>query len=260
MLEKVWITGASSGIGAGLVRECSGRGADVVATARDENALRRVAGSCPAPVHVLPADLTDLDGLPGLVDSANRILGGVDALFLNAGVSQRATAVETSREVAERILTLNLLAPIELARLVLPGMIARGGGTIVVVTSLAGKAGFPLRSSYAASKHGLHGYFESLRAETADSGIRVTIAVPGFVRTDISRNALHGDGSPHRKMDENQESGISPQRCAAAIVRAANAGRLEVRPGMGFRGGLALLLHAVTPRLFARTIRTARPT
>lgn len=258
--QTVWITGASSGIGEALARECAARGARIVATARTEDALHRLSDTVNAEVHVVPADLSDLDSLPELTERVFRLVERVDVLILNAGMSQRSYAEETGTSVTRQIFALNVLSPIEVTRLSLPRMIAAGGGNIVPVSSLAGKAGFPLRSTYAATKHALHGYFEAVRAETYDRGIRVTIAVPGFVRTDISRHAVVGDGTLYGRMDENQAGGISPEACAKRILRAVDAGALEVRPGMGIRGRLALLLHTVAPRVFARTIRSVRPT
>lgn len=258
--KTVWVTGASSGIGAAVARAVSARGATVVATARREDALGALESSCPGTVHAVPADLANIEGLSGLVGAVADRTEGVDVLVLAAGVSQRSAAVETDPSVTETLFRLNVLSQIELCRLVLPSMIARGSGIVVPVTSLAGKAGFPLRSSYCATKHALHGYFEALRAETAEAGVAVTIAVPGFVRTEISRNALQGDGTTYGRMDENQASGMRPERCAEIILRAVERGALEVRPGMGLRGRLATFLHTVAPRVFARMIRTVRRT
>jgi short-subunit dehydrogenase len=258
--KVVWITGASSGIGASLVRESSRRGAIVVATSRNRDALQRVADSCTGEVLVIPADLTHIEGLPGLVETVQSLTNHIDTLILNAGVSQRSPAVDTSREVSAKIFALNTLAPMELTRLVLPEMMARGEGNVVAVSSLAGRVGFPLRSTYCASKHALHGYFEALRAETADRGVTVTVAVPGFVNTEISKKAVRGDGSAYGRMDENQDAGISPDKCAFDILDAVAGGKLEVSSGLGVRGRAALMLHAVAPRFFSRIIQKARPT
>lgn len=258
--RTVWITGASSGIGFALARECAARGATIVATARTDSALHRLADSVTSTVHVMPADLSYLDGLALLAERVFEAAARIDVLILNAGMSQRSYAVDTDPVVTRRLFAVNTLAPIELTRLVLPRMVAAGGGVIVPVSSLAGKAGFPLRSTYAATKHALHGYFEAVRAETHDRGIQVTIAVPGFIRTEISRHAVVGDGTPYGRMDENQSGGMSAGACAKRILRAVDAGSLEARPGMGLRGRLAMFLHAVAPRILARTLRAVRPT
>jgi short-subunit dehydrogenase len=204
--------------------------------------------------------MADTNGLAELVTQIRAQVTTIDGLVLCAGVSQRSTAVDTEPAVTERLFHINTLAPIALTRLVAPEMIARKHGLIVPVSSLAGKAGFPLRSTYSATKHALHGYFEAFRAECADNGVQITIAVPGFVATDISRNAVLGDGQTYGRMDENQENGITAEACARKIIAGIEHGALEVRTGMGLRGRLALVLHTLAPRLFARTIRAVRPT
>jgi dehydrogenase/reductase SDR family member 7B len=132
-------------------------------------------------------------------------------------------------------------------------MLARRTGQIVVISSVVGRFGTPFRSAYAASKHALHGFFESLRAELYDQGIRVTMICPGFVATELSVNALTGDGSPLGRMDKGQQVGMDPARCAAKIVKAIEAEQNEVY--IGGKETLGVYLQRFVPDLFAKIIR-----
>ena len=149
--KVVWITGASSGIGAALAWECAKHGAKVVLSARNAEALTKVAADCPDS-FVLPMDVTHFDAMPGLTKQVLDRYGRIDVLILNAGVSQRSRAIDTTLAVDEAILRTNFLGPVALTKAVLPSMVAAKSGRIVVISSLVGKFGTPLRSSYAASR------------------------------------------------------------------------------------------------------------
>lgn len=229
--QVVWITGASSGIGEALAKAFSAEGARVILSARRLEKLEVVASRCPEETKIFPLDLTDQDALPLKAEVAQALFGKIDILVHNAGISQRSPALETSMEVTRRIFETNVFGVIALTRAVLPRMIERGEGRIVVISSVLGKFGAPTRSSYAASKHALHGYFDSLRAEVYDKGIRITLVCPGYVQTEISFHALEADGSPHGRLDPGQAKGISPERCAQKILQAIREGRDEVTIG-----------------------------
>ena len=128
--------------------------------------------------------------------------GPIDVVIHSGGITQRSLCVETELQVYEKLMRINFFGTIAITQALLPKMIERGSGHIVVISSLTGKFGTPLRSGYAASKHALHGYTDALRAEVADNGVKVTTICPGFVRTEISRNALSGDASAHGIMDD----------------------------------------------------------
>jgi short-subunit dehydrogenase len=145
----------------------------------------------------------------------------------------------------------NFFGAVQLTKAVLPSMLDRQEGHIVVVSSLVGKFGTPLRSSYAASKHALHGWFDSLRAEVHDDGIGVTMACPGFVKTNVASNALYPDGTPLG--DEAEEKGISPERCATAIANAIERETAEFTVG-GWET-VAVYAKRFVPGLFRRMIR-----
>ena len=254
----VWITGASSGIGEALAVMLAQQGATLVLSARREGELERVRAACQNPdAHlVLPLDLADFDAHV----ATQRVLehfDRVDVLINSGGVSQRSTVAETALDVDRRIMEINYFGTIKLTKAVLPSMLARGSGHIVAVSSVVGHFATARRSAYAASKHALHGFFDALRAEVHAAGVRVTLVSPGYVRTNISLNALTGDGSKHAQMDSGQEKGLSAEACAAQILRAVEQERGEVVIG---RERFAVYAHRLVPGLFNRVLRSVRRT
>lgn len=246
---KVWITGASSGIGEALAREAAARGAALILSGRRVEALNRVAQDIGGDTLVLPFEATDYDALPEVMEAALAWRGGIDLLINNAGVSQRSLAVDTRFEVYRDLMEIDFFAPLRLTQLVLPDMIARGGGHIAVISSVAGKVGTPLRTGYSAAKHACIGYFDALRAELeAACGIRVTTIMPGYVQTNVSANALTGDGSPLGTTDGNIAAGIDPAVAARAIVEGLAAGAREIVIA-GEQESQALTLRANAPEL-----------
>jgi dehydrogenase/reductase SDR family protein 7B len=250
--KVVWITGASSGIGEALARLLLSHGAKVILSARREGELHRVAREARTNHEnalVLPLDLSDLGTLPGKVEQASQWRGHIDVLIHNAGVSQRAYAVETSVATDLHLMTVNYFGPVVLTKAILPSMLARQAGHIVVISSVVGKFGAPLRSGYAASKHALHGFFDSLRAEIDGSGINITLVCPGFVQTNISFSALRGDGTAYQTMDADVFHGISAGECARHILKEVRKGKQEV-----YIGGVetyAVYLKRFLPSAFA---------
>jgi dehydrogenase/reductase SDR family member 7B len=228
-----WITGASSGIGAALAERLAEAGGRLILSAEDEVGLHRVAErlSARARVMVLPLDLAKVDSLAACAEKALACFGGLDLLFHNAGVSQRELAENTKLDIDRRIMEINYFGPLALTKAVLPYFLSRRAGHFVVVSSMAGKIGSPWRSAYAASKHALHGFFDSLRAEVAARGVRVTLVCPGFVHTNISVNALCGDGRVHGIMDPKNANAMSPLCCADRILRAVARRKNEAYVG-----------------------------
>lgn len=258
--QVVWVTGASSGIGEALARELAGRGARVILSARREERLREVRDGLRDPERhlVLPLDLARPDALADAARRAQGHFGRVDVLIHNGGISQRSRAEETSLEVDRRIMEVDYFGAVALTKAVLPAMLERGSGRIVAVSSLVGHIGTPLRSGYSAAKHALHGFFDSLRAEVHDRGVRVTLVCPGFIRTDVSMNALTGDGTPQGTLDRAQAEGMSPEECARRIVRALDKDKDEVL--IGGKEVWAVHLHRLAPGLYRRLIRRVRVT
>jgi dehydrogenase/reductase SDR family member 7B len=258
--QTVWITGASSGIGRALAHALASAGARLVLSARREVELNRVKEECGSErdILVLPFDLCNSDDLTVQAQAAFARFGKVDIVIYSAGVTQRSLAIDTDMAVARRFMDVNYFGAVALTKAVLPSMVARKSGHLVVLSSLAGKFGTPLRSSYAAAKHALHGYFDSLRAEVADAGIAVTIVCPGYIATDISLHSLVGDGSAYAKMDESVARGLSVDVCAQRILNAIRRRQEEVL--IGGRETYAVYLKRFFPRLFSKIIRKAKVT
>ena len=248
--KRIWVTGASSGLGEALARYAADRGAHVVLSARSADKLAEVAKTLPPDTStVLPFDLTAPDSFGAVVEEA----GPVDFLINNGGVSQRSLALATEAHVTRRVMETNFFGHVELTRQVVPGMLARGQGLVAVTSSVVGYFGTPWRSSYAASKHALHGYFESLRYELADTPVQVSIICPGFIHTDISVHAVTADGAQLGTMDEGQASGMSPEAFAEQAWRGLLRGKPELHIGGQEISGIYLKRFA--PRLFDWVIR-----
>ncbi|MEM6556685.1 MAG: SDR family NAD(P)-dependent oxidoreductase, partial [Pseudomonadota bacterium] len=219
--KTVWITGASSGIGKALAIAFSDAGAKTVLSGRRVEALQDVANGLSTPSLVLPFEVTDYEGLSSHVETAWDWAGSVDILINNAGVSQRSLAIKTDPQVYTDLINIDLIAPIWLTQLQLPRMVAAGGAHIVAISSVAGRIGPPLRTAYAAAKHGLIGYMDSLRTEVSvRHNIHVTNVLPGSVATNVSRNALTADGSSRGKSDANIDGGDDPAELATEILAA----------------------------------------
>lgn len=258
--KTIWITGASSGMGEAMAYEFARQGAKtLILSGRRVEELHRVAAACaPSNCHVLPLDLEDYNSLPSKVAEALTKVGKVDILINNGGISQRSLAKETIFEVDKRLIEVNLLGTIALTKALLPHFLDNKGGHYVTITSLMGKFGGPLRSAYAAAKHGLHGFFDSLRAECWKDNIKVTIICPGFIQTEISLRALTSDGTPQNIMDEATKNGIPVKVFARKAVKAILLENEEVTIARWEIRGL--WLKRFFPALFSRLIRTARVT
>jgi len=258
--EKViWITGASSGLGRALALELSARKARLILSSRRADQLEEVSKACPdSEVFVLPLDLEATDSLADKAGQAIARFGRIDILIHNAGISQRARAVDSSFTVVQKVMNTNFLGSVALTGAVLPAMIRQGGGRVVVVSSLASKFGAPLRSAYNASKKALHGYYEALRVESYDQNIRVTMVVPGFVNTEISRHALLADGSSNDRLSPHQAHGRDPRTCARKILRGVAGGRREIRVAYGLKGYAISTLKIFFPRLLERILRSVK--
>lgn len=254
--KVVWITGASSGIGRALALQLSDAGAKLVLSARNKEALEEVAKDC-TDAMVLPLDLADASNFEALTQLVISRFGQIDFLINNGGNSQRATADETSNEVARQLMEVNYFGPTLLTKAVLPVFKKQGSGHIVVLSSIAGKFGFYLRSSYSAAKHALHGFFDSLRLEEEGNGIKVTIICPGKIRTNMSRNALKADGTAHAKMDQSMGEGMTAEECASQIIKAVAADKEEVL--IGGKEILAAKIKRFSPKLFGKIIRKQNP-
>lgn len=255
--KVIWITGASSGIGEALVYEFIKHDTKLILTARRQGELERVKNNCPDDkkenIKILSADLSFTDTLNLTVQNALAFFGRVDILVNNAGISQRSLIKDTLLEVDRKIMEINYFASVALSKLLLPSMIEQGGGHIVNISSLVGKFSTPLRSAYSASKHALHGFFEAMRAELWKENIKISMICPGFVRTNVSINALTEDGNPLNRMSKEIDNGIPPEKCAKHILKAIRKQKAEVY--IGGKEKYAVYIHRFFPGLFRRIIK-----
>ncbi len=249
--KTVWITGASSGIGAAMAKTFSAAGADIILSGRRVEALEETQSALKTDSLILPFDTTDYDTLAKHVETAWAWKGRVDVLANNAGISQRSLALHTEPQVYTRLINVDLIAPIWLTQLNLPKMAAAGGANIIAISSVAGRIGAPLRTAYCAAKHGLIGYMDALRAEVELAhDIKVLNVLPGSVATNVDVNALSGDGDTFGKRDENIQNGSDPMDCAAAILKAMEAGDRELIFAEGLELQVAEMRHENPEQLF----------
>lgn len=238
--KNIWITGTSSGIGEAVALEISKHKAFLILSGRNVEALNEVAESCQkngSSTQIIPFDLSNENSV---LEAADKVLSQkikIDGLYQFGGISQRSFVSETPMEVDRKIFEVNFFGTVALTKAILPWMIANGGGQIAVTSSIVGKFGFPYRSAYSASKHALHGYFESLRAENVQHNIRVSVLIPGRIKTNVSLNALNKNGNPHGQMDEGQDKGKSTDWTARKICRKLEKERKEI-----FVGGFDLIM------------------
>lgn len=228
MTDTIWITGASSGIGRALALGWAQQGRRIILSGRDQSALEATAAECATDTLILPFEATNRAAMEGAVEQAKVWQGGVGMLVNNAGISQRSRAINTRYNVYSRIIDVDLMAPIALTQALLPYMVERGSGALAFVSSVAGKVGVPMRTAYCAAKHGLIGYADALRGELSQTGVDVHVIVPGSVATDVSRNALAGDGVSRGRSDDVIDNGIPPAEAALTIIDAIGRGEREI--------------------------------
>lgn len=253
----VWITGASSGIGEALALAFAKEGARLVLSARREDELQRVKKACglnDSSCMILPLDLEHTENVNQLCDTVIKQFGRIDVLINNGGFSQRSFVKDTPMAIDRKIMEVNFFGTIALTKAVLPQMLKQKSGQIVAMSSVSGKFGFYLRSAYSASKHALHGYFESLRMEVHKDNIDVLIVCPGRIKTNISINAITKEGKQHGVMDAPQEAGLPADECARQVIAALKNKEEEIYIGQS-REKRALWLKRMFPKWFSKMIR-----
>jgi dehydrogenase/reductase SDR family member 7B len=259
--KTAWITGASSGIGEALVRDFISEGARVIASSNDLAGLEKVKnslGSSSAGMQMVPFDLSETGNINELVANAINETGHIDYLLNIGGISQRARIDETPLWLDRKIFEINYFGTIALTKAVLPYMVSQRSGHILATSSISGRFGFPLRSAYSASKQALHGFFETLYLENKKNNIKVSVIIPGRVRTAISVHALDGKGKEHGRLDEGQSKGLSPEMAAKIIIRGIMKGKHEILVG---KSELMLLhIRRYFPWLFFRIADKINPT
>ena len=258
--KVIWITGASSGIGEALVYAFAKRGARLVLSARRVDELNRVGMNTRLPeldLLILPFDLEDTSLASAFAAQVINKFGRIDMLINNGGISQRSAAMDTPLELERKLMEVNYFASVALTKAVLPYMKRQKSGNIVVISSIAGKFGFYLRSSYSAAKHALHGYFDSLRLETEKAGICTLIVCPGKIKTAISLNATTANGSKHNAMDPSHQNAMTPEVCAEKIVEAVRRKKEELY--VGGKEIVMVNLKRFFPKWFGILIRKQSP-
>ena len=258
--KVVWITGASSGIGEALAKTVASEGGRLVLSARRKEELERVKNLlklADKDVLVLPLDLEDTSKAQDLAEQVISKFGRIDILINNGGISQRSLAKDTPLEIDRKLMEINFFGTISLTKAVLPFMLQQKSGHIIAMSSVAGKFGFYFRSGYSASKHALHGFFESLRMEVYNDNVKVLIVCPGKIKTNISINAMTEDGGKHNVMDESQAKGISAEECAEQILQAIKNNKEEIL--IGGKEVKAVWVKRFFPKYFSKMIRKQKP-
>lgn len=249
--KVVWITGASSGIGEATVYELAKKDCKLILSSRRKDELIRVkncAGLTDDNCMILPLDLENYKEAPKWVEKAIKKFNTIDLLINNGGISQKSEALNTSQLVESKIMAINYFGNVALTKAVLPFMQAQKSGKIVVVSSILGKFGLPELSTYAASKHALYGFYESLRLELVKDNIAVLIVSPGFINTNVSINAIDGNGNVTNKNSDAQLNGMSASIFANKFVAAIQSNKKHFF--LGKKELLAIPFKVLFPSLF----------
>lgn len=256
--KRILVTGASSGIGEAFAKQLAAAGANLILSSRQVDKLEALKKSLPnAENHqVLVLDVSNPAQLKSVIDSNAELFENIDVLINNAGISQRALTWEASHESERQIMETNFFGPVVLTKAVLPGMMKRNAGQIINMSSPAGKFGFPLRSSYSASKHAIHGYFDTLRAELHGKNIKVLLACPGRVDTNMSINAVTSDGSKNGRKETRLAGGLSADDAAKIILKAAKKGKAELYIG---KEQILIYLNRYLPSAFRAVVSKFNP-
>lgn len=260
--------GASSGIGEGLAIAFAREGARLILSARRKDALSQVKKRClevgkasgltDDDIRILPVDLSAFDSHPSDVDKALAFFGQIDRVIHSGGITSRSIGMETSLDVDRRVMDVNHFGVLSVTKLILPHMVKRGKGHLVVITSVVGKIGTQFRSAYAASKHALHGWFDSVRLELDSTGVDVTLVCPGFIATELTMNALTADGTPLGQMNDAQVNGMPTHIFARKLLPKLAAGKHEIY--IGGKEILAIYLKRFVPGLLYQIVKRSKVT
>ncbi|MFK7813842.1 MAG: SDR family oxidoreductase [Maribacter sp.] len=231
--KTVWITGASSGIGEALTYLLDKKNCKLILSSRNESELLRVKSNCQNKdtIHIVCLDLAAYETMSDITEDVISKYGPIDVLINNAGLSQRSLIAETEFDVFKKLMDVNYLGTVALTKALLPHFITNQNGHYVTVTSLMGKFGSPYRSGYCGAKHALHGFFDVLRMEHEKDGISVTLICPGFVNTNVAKNALTANGSAQNEQDTATQSGMLPEVLAKRMIRAVERNKFEAYIG-----------------------------
>lgn len=258
--KTVWITGASSGIGEALAKAYYKNGANLILSSRRQDALEKVRttlGDDHSRVKILTLDLSLSDTFAAKTTDALSLFGSIDVLVNNGGISQRSIFEETDLKTVRKIMEVNYFGSVGLTREVIPHMIKRKSGHIVVTSSVAGKIGTKYRTAYAGSKHAVQGFFDSLRQEMYEHNIAVTLICPGPIKTNITKNALTGDGTSFGKMGDMHDTAMDADEMVAKIWSRLVSEKDEIVVS-GWKERMALLVKRISPALLNRILKNSK--
>ena len=250
-VKTIWITGASSGIGEALAYAYAKQGVKLILSARRSEELERVKQNCAGPaenIFVMPIDLEYHEHAERWYEEAKQAFGTPDVLVNNGGIGHLGSVLEMNDAVEQKVMDINFWGQVAITKAVLPDMIARGSGKIVAISSLLGHYGTANLAIYAASKHAVLGYFESLREEVKSAGVNVLLVSPGFVNTNVTLNSLTASGEKHNKNSVAQEQGMLPETMAKKLIAAIESNKKYFYPGG--KEMLAIPLKRMAPNFF----------
>lgn len=253
--KYIWITGASSGIGSSLAVLMNAMGANVIASARREERLLQLKEQCKHPdkLITIALDITDQSSIDLAVHKVKH-LKSLDMVVHNAGIAQKGLVIENDMEVDRRIMETNYFGTVALTKSIMPIFMEQGKGWFSIVSSFGGVLGLPGRSAYAASKHALHGFFESLRAENMNCKIDLSFIIPGFINTNITVKGLNGEGEPCGKLETSHRLGMSSDQCALKMIEGLKKKKRCIL--VGKKEVILIYIHRISPLMAKYIIRS----
>jgi short-subunit dehydrogenase len=238
--------------------ELSKNNCQLILSSRREKELNDVRSQCVRPeyVEIVTLDLADYTNMSLVVNKAISQFGHIDLLINNGGISQRSPIIETTIDVDKKLMEVDYLGTIGLSKAILPHFIERQSGHYVVVSSLMGKFSSPFRSAYCGAKHALHGFFDALRLEHDKDNIKVTMICPGFVNTNVARNALIGDGTQQGYQDQMTENGLDVNVFVKKMIKAIQKEKYEAYIGKFEK--LGVFVKRISPRLLHKLVMRSK--
>lgn len=257
--KTIWITGASSGIGEAFAKAFHKEGARIILSSRRMEELERVKSDLGGgdTIKILTLDLADASTLESKTAEALVFFDGIDVLVNNGGISQRSLFAETEMDTIRRLMEINFFGSVALTRFVLPHMMEKKSGHIIVTSSVAGKFGTKFRSGYAASKHALQGIFDCIRQEMYVYNVDVTMVCPGPIKTNITQNSLTADGSSFGKMGNLHNSAMDADEMVHRIWSKVTAREEEIYISSP-KERLALLVKRISPKLLNQILKRSK--